>query len=275
MENNTNTMFDIEKSDVLATIIDSKSKVEFQKIAANNLVQICYISALFIYDKYSDHNKRKISLDEFNFDFRADDNANISHINCQFMKNEFTIRIDKTNDNRYYDIYTHDDIMYGYGYSFITKPDADNVEYTDDEVPINWKSFKTNCIMCVVEEPYPYVQLNGIIKQANNGNYKDIHDTIIGYNLIRNTYISTYANGVETDLNTKQVKLIRAIGENISLTKALIEKTENDIKARNSFVNILKHSQDELNEKITANERVIRHGKRSIGKLMRRINKYK
>lgn len=274
MENETRSIFDIEKSAVLGTIIDTKSKVELQKVAANNLVQLCYTSALFIYDKYSDHNSRKISLDGFNFDFHADDNDNITHINCQFMKNEFKIKVDKTSDNTNYEIFTRDDALFGYRYEIATKTGTNVSDLTDDDIPMGWKSFTTNCIMCVVEEPYPYVQMNGIVKRANGSNFKDVHDTIIGYNLIRNQYISTYAKGVESDICNKQIRLIKAIGENISLFKALSKKTANDIKARSSFINILAQSKNDLDKKIASNKRVIRHGKKSINKLKNKINKY-
>lgn len=254
---------------IFATIMDANANTAVDKISAKSITHLIFSGLLYIYDKYSTHKDKYPSFSDFKVYFIHENDTPTGDISVTFHEKDskeykFIIKITKTDLD-------------------ISKLDI-SIDLDDELLSVyfhkGWHDDSdkliTECEMMSIKIPYELVGagVQNIISHANTESYKDIHDTIIGFNLFFPRIYKSSTTCLEQDIDKDDKFRNYPIGEDIAYKKALTLKIKDDIIIHERYAQLQHEKISTIKKDANKHMRTARRCKRSLNKLKSLIKRY-
>lgn len=240
---------------IISDLIDDKSNTKLETITGNSICQIIYSAFSEIYMRYSDHSEKYPSFKGFEITYHDVLNDE-KCIKIKAFNNEFTMKLTKLPD----------------AYSELTNYNTRFKIYCEDNMVVVSMGIcekkVTVCEIIPIVIPYAFLDAtNAVIAPANESNYKDLHDTIFGFNLL----ILPICYGETT---CKDPDIFRfEDGFEVAYKHALMNKINLDIENQKASVKHYQSRIDKYQKMLVKSNRILRRSKKSLKRAKAYIQK--
>lgn len=236
-------------------LILKSANTKLEVVTSMSICKLIYSACTEIYMKYSNHKEKYPSFNNFSigdYDIFGED----SFITINAFEREFIIKITKMPEE-YLKLKGVSDISL-------------EIKIEDNMVCAGISFAKTKTTVYEISPitiPYAFLDATeSVISPANNSNFKDLHDTIFGFNLIMNITCSGTSVCDDSDIFCYED------GFRIAYKKALKQKIDLDIKNQKSAIDEYNNKINKYNKLIISSKRTIRRCNRSRNKIYHELN---
>lgn len=246
-------LIDENRPQFIGDLIETESNTKIEVIAMVSLCKMVYSAVTSIFMKYDDHKDMYPSLKDITIsDF--DIFCNEPYIKLNAYEKEFIIKITKMPEE-------YEKIL------DVNEKERPRVKFNiEDNMVVSSISFAstgdTVCEITPILIPYGFIDMAmNVMQVANEEDYSDLHDTILGFNTMMNLTC-----GGETHCNEKDVFCFED-GFDIAYKKALVQKILLDIDNMKTTLKVYNDKLNEYNRRIVEVQRTIRRLKKSKSRL--------
>ena len=251
----------IQQPLIVADLIEDESNTKLEVITGTSIAKFLFSAFTEIYMKYSKHDKKFPSFEGFNIDTVDITEGYISYHIVAFDK-KFTLKTTKIVDE--------------YKKAFDDAKNNGTTQFryviVDNMVSlcVSFENTKeTVCEIVPLIIPYAFIESSiGVIGPANTENFKDLHDTIFGFNLIMNASCNGETKCMDSDTYDYNT------GYDIAKMKALKEKVQLDIGNYMTCVAEYDKQIKKYQKLLSNSKRTLRRCKRSDKRLTSKIKEY-
>lgn len=251
-------LIDENRPQFIGDLIECESNTKMDVIATTSLGRTIFNACTNIFMAYSDHKKMYPSFEDFEY-VEAEILKNNPYINIKAFGKNFTLSITKMPD----------------AYTELAKSEEvkDHVHFytrIEDNMIVSEMAISTTgdtiCEIIPIIIPYAFIDSSyGVMAPANEENYKDLHDTILGFSTMLNIACADETHCHEDDIFSC------ADGFDIAYKKALRQKIAFDMENHKTAIEYYKGMVDKYESLMNSSKRTIRRCNRSLKKIQSAI----
>lgn len=247
-------MIDENRPQFIGDLIECESNTKMDVVATTSLGKMIFNACTNIFMSHSDHKKMYPSFDDFEYaevDILKDD----PHINIRAFEKDFTVSITKMPD-AYTELAESEDVK---DHIVFNTRIEDNMVVSEMAVSTTGD---TVCEIIPLVIPYAFIDSSyGVMAPANEENYKDLHDTILGFSTMLNIACVDETHCHEGDVFCYED------GFDIAYKKALRQKIAFDMENHKTAIEYYKSMITKYESLMNSSKRTIRRCNRSLKKI--------
>ena len=239
---------------IIAELIDCKANTKLENLSGNSFCQLIYNAFIDIFMKYSDHKEMYPSFKGFSVNEYELLNEG-KYIKLNAFNNDFKIIITKIPQE--YDVLQNMNTRY-------------DIRVEDNFVSVSVGSVEnksTTCELIPIMIPFAFLDATSAITSPANGEtYKDLHDTILGFNLLMMPICCSETKCLGSDVFNFDK------GFDISYKHALLKKIKLDIDNEKTAAKYYNECSNRYKVKAMRAMRTLRRCKKSMVKISRELH---